>query len=93
MKREKSDCLHLVLKAKWFDMILTGEKKEEYREIKDYWTKRLYGHLLRYVVFHRGYTDNIMIFKIDTITAGYGNPYWGAPLTRTVYIIKLGMRV
>lgn len=33
--------LHLTLKKKWFDMILSGEKKEEYREIKPYWIKRL----------------------------------------------------
>jgi hypothetical protein len=33
--------LHLTLKNKWFDMILSGEKKEEYREIKDYWISRL----------------------------------------------------
>lgn len=33
--------LHLTLKKKWFDLILSGEKKEEYREIKDYWAKRL----------------------------------------------------
>jgi len=33
--------LHLTLKKKWFDMILSGEKKEEYREIKPHWTKRL----------------------------------------------------
>ncbi len=33
--------LTLPIKKKWFDMILSGEKKEEYREIKPYWTKRL----------------------------------------------------
>jgi hypothetical protein len=33
--------LHLTLKKKWFDMIASGEKKEEYREIKPYWVKRL----------------------------------------------------
>lgn len=33
--------LHLVLKGKWFDMIADGTKKEEYREIKPYWAKRL----------------------------------------------------
>lgn len=33
--------LHLTLKKKWFDMIASGEKKEEYREIKEYWIKRL----------------------------------------------------
>lgn len=32
--------LHLTLKKKWFDMILSGVKKEEYREIKDYWARR-----------------------------------------------------
>lgn len=33
--------LHLTLKKKWFDMIASGEKKEEYREIKPYWFRRL----------------------------------------------------
>ena len=32
--------LILPIKKKWFDMILSGEKKEEYREIKSYWEKR-----------------------------------------------------
>lgn len=32
--------LVLPIKRKWFDMILAGEKTEEYREIKPYWTKR-----------------------------------------------------
>ena len=30
----------LVLKKKWFNMILDGVKTEEYREIKDYWARR-----------------------------------------------------
>lgn len=34
--------LKLTLTRKWFDMILRGEKKEEYREIKPYWEQRLY---------------------------------------------------
>ena len=33
--------LTLPIKKKWFDMIKSGEKKEEYREIKNYWTTRL----------------------------------------------------
>lgn len=32
--------LHLTLKKKWFDMIASGEKKEEYREIKPFWITR-----------------------------------------------------
>lgn len=31
----------LPIKKKWFNMILSGEKKEEYREIKPYYTSRL----------------------------------------------------
>ena len=34
--------LHLTLKKYWFDMIKSGVKKEEYREIKGYWIKRLF---------------------------------------------------
>lgn len=33
--------LHLTLKKKWFEMIASGEKKEEYRDIKPYWLNRL----------------------------------------------------
>lgn len=32
--------LELTLKKQWYDMILSGEKKEEYREIKEYWATR-----------------------------------------------------
>ena len=31
----------LPITRKWFDMILAGEKKEEYREIKPYWRIRI----------------------------------------------------
>lgn len=33
--------IHLNLKSIWFDLILSGKKKEEYREIKPYYRKRL----------------------------------------------------
>lgn len=33
--------LILPIKKKWFDMIKSGKKKEEYREIKPYYNKRL----------------------------------------------------
>lgn len=37
--------LELVLKKKWFDMIASGEKKEEYRELTSYWAARLVDEL------------------------------------------------
>lgn len=33
--------LYLSLKKEWFDMIKSGEKKEEYREMTSYWIKRI----------------------------------------------------
>ena len=33
--------LTLTVNKQWFDMIVTGKKTEEYREIKPYWIKRL----------------------------------------------------
>jgi hypothetical protein len=38
---EVLEMLVLPIKKKWFDMILSGEKKEEYREIKPYYDSRL----------------------------------------------------
>ena len=38
MKEEKK-ILRLTVCKKWFDMIVAGTKKEEYREIKAYWEK------------------------------------------------------
>ena len=35
--------LDLPLKKEWYDMIESGEKREEYREIKPYWCKRFTG--------------------------------------------------
>lgn len=40
-KFEFMKTLNLTLKKKWFDMIASGEKKEEYRCTKPYWWTRL----------------------------------------------------
>lgn len=37
-----ADTLHLILKGKWYDLIASGEKTEEYREAKPYWIKRIF---------------------------------------------------
>lgn len=34
--------LKLTLKKKWFDMIASGEKNHEYREVKDFFVSRLF---------------------------------------------------
>ena len=84
--------LHLTLKKKWFDMIACGDKTEEYREIKPYWTRRLkLGHHYDAVSFRNGYSANAPKFLIECkgILTGNGVLAWGA-LKEPVYIIKLG---
>lgn len=51
--------LTLTVSKQWFDMIAAGEKTEEYREIKDYWTVRLYD------VFAKNPTKYLMDKKIS----------------------------
>lgn len=79
--------LDLVLMHKWFDMIATGVKTEEYREIKPYWESRFSKYSYSEVRFHRGYTDVTMQFKILSIKRGIGKSEWGAP-AKEVFIIK-----
>lgn len=80
--------LDLVLCHKWFDMIASGEKKEEYREIKPFYANRFKRYSYDLVRFHRGYTDVVMLWKIKSIKRGIGKPEWGAP-PYPVFIISL----
>ena len=41
MGRKTHKCVHLVLSRKWFEMIEARKKKEEYRDITDYYYSRL----------------------------------------------------
>ena len=55
---------------KWFDEILVGTKKIEYRDIKPYWTKRLfdkYGRQKKYdfIVFKNGYSKDSPKMKVE----------------------------
>lgn len=75
--------LDLVLKGKWYDLIENGDKREEYRVIKPYWTKRLKNEDgtfkdFTHVKFRYGYTKRSMMFEIIEIRQGRGKKEWGA---------------
>lgn len=71
--------LHLPLKAQWYEMIESGVKTEEYREIKPYWLKRL----LKVIDVHHNhyedvdnecaqfYTGNVDLLKEDFKLGGF----------------------
>lgn len=102
-KENTPKTLHLVLKSKWFDKIASGEKTSEYRVCSEYWNKRFCGGAKIYptettecclysdVVFHKGYTNETMQFKIVSIKIIVNKPNdlglaW-------CWEIKLGQRI
>jgi hypothetical protein len=84
--------LHLTLKKNWFDMIASGDKKEEYREVKPYWNQRLQPNHFDAVKFRNGYNKNSPSITVELIgiKKGLGNTEWGSPENVVVYILKLG---
>lgn len=89
-KFNRKDCsvLPLVLKKRWYDMIDSGVKHEEYREHKDFWIKRiekwqdsripeLIPHLEEktdVIAFSCGYKKPDMFFVCDKILIKEGTP-------------------
>jgi uncharacterized protein len=80
--------LHLILKSKWYEMIESGVKREEYRDVKPYWTKRLDDTNYDTVCFHKGYTSETLTFQITDISIRTGNPEWGAQPDVQYYVIS-----
>ena len=90
--------LTLPIKKKWFDMILSGEKKEEYREIKPYYITRfrnVWGrpapwseiHTIR---FRNGYSKDSPSFLANaSLGIGTGKPEWGAEQGKRYYVLKI----
>ncbi len=102
LKRSECAILPLVLKGEWYDMIASGEKREEYREAKPYWIKRIRNNWLeqtkvQVVEFRRGYAKNAprMSFKMaDTFYRCIAHTHtWGEPNGVPHYAIALGERV
>lgn len=90
--REIRRVLHLTLKRRWFEMIASGTKHEEYREMKPYWHKRLQGQSFDAVHFRNGYSAAApaMLVELRAVESGLGIAEWGAPLAQPVYILRLG---
>lgn len=100
-QKVRDSMLILPIKKKWYDMILSGEKKEEYREIKPYYRSRLHneGFLDQYglptlykgaVLFRNGYAGNSPSFKaLCELDIKNGKPEWGAEKEKNYYVLKI----
>jgi hypothetical protein len=97
--------LHLNLKRKWFDMILSGEKKEEYRKSSAYWTG-IFSRTVRLkgknyhptdvtICFSNGYSKNRrqLFIECEGVHIGEGRPEWGAEKGESYFVIRLGKTI
>jgi hypothetical protein len=92
--------LHLTLKKKWFDLIASGEKTEEFREYKPYWKSRLvdscgYGRNFDIVRFKNGYGKNVPTMDVEFRHISFTSPKWytakhGEELPDDIIVIQLG---
>ena len=102
---EKLALIEFPLKKKWFDMILSGEKKEEYREMKEYWYVRFRNIFpfvknttipvekdwaKYWVLFRNGYGKNRPSFYAEvSLKRGHGKPEWGAEPEKEYYVLTI----
>jgi hypothetical protein len=84
--------LYLTFKGTYyFDMIIDGIKKEEYREIKPYWEKRFDGKSFDTVRLQLGMRKNSPTIYVECKgieKGGIGTKEWG--WNEPCYKIKLG---
>lgn len=95
--------LTLPTKNKWFNMILSGEKKEEYRELKPYYISRFKnifdmhpysaipsGGDKREIRFRNGYGNSRPEFTaLCTLDIKTGKEEWGAEPGKEYYTLKI----
>lgn len=93
--------LVLPIKRKWYEMILSGKKKEEYREIKPYYTSRFMGNGLLLmdgtpndwggmIIFRNGYSKNSPQFEAEVnLRIDKGRQEWGAEPGKTYYVLTI----
>ena len=76
--------LHVPIIGHWFDMIESGEKKEEYRTQKLYWQKRLFNKdgtpkQFDIIRFRNGYSRESRTMDVVHLatSVGIGKKKWG----------------
>lgn len=87
----------LTIPDKWFNLIKSGVKKEEYREINGYYDslfdKYFYDNGKQkscYVIFKNGYDKKSQRIKcLCNLCQGYGKKEWGAVPNKYYFILEI----
>lgn len=80
--------LHLVLKGKWYDMINSGIKTEEYRDIRPYWINRLCETATDKSICSEDSLNNVEICHFDEVCFHRG--YTNTTMTFNIKDITIG---
>ncbi|MDY2988979.1 MAG: ASCH domain-containing protein [Oscillospiraceae bacterium] len=85
--------LILPIKRHWFNMLLSGEKKEEYREIKPYYISRLAKYVNKspfWAKFVNGYSHTSPSFNaLVQVKYGIGKTEWGAEPNTEYFVLSI----
>lgn len=94
--------LILPISGKWYRMILSGEKTEEYREVKPYYDSRFrnlfdmseigepVGTDMHPILFRNGYSHTSPSFIATcTLSKGIGRTEWGAEAGKQYWILHI----
>lgn len=95
--------LVLPIKKQWFDLIITGVKLEEYREISSYYKSRFKNLFEMYpssyyptgkdkqqLILRNGYSSNSPSCIITaSLKIDYGKEKWGAEKDKKYYILYI----
>nr|DAK78452.1 MAG TPA: ASCH domain protein [Caudoviricetes sp.] len=82
----------LPIKKKWFDMISSGEKREEYRDLTPHYKSLFYKYLRTpvRVRFRNGYRlDSPSIERTVIPRIGTGRPEWGAEPGKHYFVLAI----
>ena len=90
--------LNLTLTRHWFNKILAGEKKSEYREVKEHWNRRFSKGVGGYssVVFINGYNSDspgmeLAIIDMEIVDGSLHQPENGEPLENNNFYYKINL--
>lgn len=84
----------LPIKKKWFDMIVSGQKKEEYRSLTKRYRVMFFNAADEngefWCILRNGYRlDSPSAAVRVSLSIGYGNPDWGAIPGEQYFILSI----
>ena len=63
-KLNSNDTLYLIVIKEVWDRIVSGSKVVEYREVTDYWTKRIHNREYKYLKITNGYGNKTRPYRL-----------------------------